>query len=449
MQTAAATSLKSLVRSAACPLREGEISGYDPLLDLVGESRFVLLGEASHGTHEFYRERAQITKRLIVEKGFSAVAVEADFPDANRINRFVRGEGDDIDAIDSLGGFKRFPAWMWRNADVLDFVGWLRAHNDDQPHARSKTGFYGLDLYSMNSSMDAVLSYLEKVDPVAARQARERYACFDSFGGDVQRYGYETALGHGYSCEDAVVSQFVEIYSRASELARLDGRVAADDFFNAEQNARLVKNAEQYYRTMYRSDVSSWNLRDSHMMETLVELERHLNHQGRPPKIVVWEHNSHLGDARATAMGHKGEWNVGQLVRQRHAGDAVLVGFTTYHGTVTASSDWGGQAERKRVRPAMQGSCEALFHETGLKRFLLPLKEKSRVKEALRQPLLERAIGVIYRPETERQSHYFHARLSDQFDAVIHFDETRAVEPLERTFTWEAGEAPETFPSGV
>jgi erythromycin esterase-like protein len=275
-----------------------------------------------------------------------------------------------------LGGFKRFPAWMWRNADVLDFVGWLRAHNDDQPHARSKTGFYGLDLYSMNASMDAVLSYLEKVDPVAARQARERYACFDSFGGDVQRYGYETALGHGYSCEDAVVSQFVEIYSRASELARLDGRVAADDFFNAEQNARLVKNAEQYYRTMYRSDVSSWNLRDSHMMETLVELERHLTHQGRPPKIVVWEHNSHLGDARATAMGHKGEWNVGQLVRQRHAGDAVLVGFTTYHGTVTASSDWGGQAERKRVRPAMQGSCEALFHETGLKRFLLPLKEK-------------------------------------------------------------------------
>lgn len=449
MQTAAHMSPKSLVRSAAHPLREGEISDYDPLLDLVGDARFVLLGEASHGTHEFYRERAQITKRLIREKGFSAVAVEADFPDANRINRFVRGMGDDIDAIDSLGGFKRFPAWMWRNADVLDFVGWLRAHNDDQPDAQSKAGFYGLDLYSMNSSMDAVLSYLDKIDPAAAKRARERYACFDSFGGDSQKYGFETAMGHGYSCEDAVVSQFVELYSRAAELARLDGRVAADDFFIAEQNARLVKNAEQYYRTMYRSDVSSWNLRDSHMVETLVELDRHLTIKGRPPKIIVWEHNSHLGDARATAMSRRGEWNVGQLVRQHFTDEVVLVGFTTYHGTVTASSDWGGQAERKCVRPALQGSFEALFHEVGLKRFLLLLREESQLKAALRQPLLERAIGVIYRPETERLSHYFHARLSDQFDAVIHFDETRAVEPLERTSMWEAGEAPETFPSGI
>ncbi len=449
MPTVVHMSPKSVVRSAAHPLREGQISDYDPLLDLVGDARFVLLGEASHGTHEFYRERAQITKRLITEKGFSAVAVEADFPDANRINRFVRGMGDDIDAIDSLGGFKRFPAWMWRNADVLDFVGWLRAHNDDQPDAQSKAGFYGLDLYSMNSSMDAVLSYLDKIDPAAAKRARERYACFDSFGGDSQKYGFETAMGHGYSCEDAVVSQFVELYSRAAELARLDGRVAADDFFIAEQNARLVKNAEQYYRTMYRSDVSSWNLRDSHMVETLVELDRHLTIKGRPPKIVVWEHNSHLGDARATAMSRRGEWNVGQLVRQHFADEVVLVGFTTYHGTVTASSDWGGQAERKCVRPALQGSFEALFHEVGLKRFLLLLREESQLKAALRQPLLERAIGVIYRPETERLSHYFHARLSDQFDAVIHFDETRAVEPLERTSMWEAGEAPETFPSGI
>jgi erythromycin esterase-like protein len=338
---------------------------------------------------------------------------------------------------------------MWRNADVLDFVGWLRTHNDDQPDAQSRAGFYGLDLYSMNSSMDAVLSYLDKIDPAAAKRARERYACFDTFGGDTQRYGFETAMGHGYSCEDAVVSQFVELYSRAAELARLDGRVAADDFFIAEQNARLVKNAEQYYRTMYRSDVSSWNLRDNHMVETLVELDRHLTIKGRPPKIVVWEHNSHLGDARATAMSRRGEWNVGQLVRQQFADEALLVGFTTYHGTVTASSDWGGQAERKRVRPALHGSFEALFHDVGLKRFLLLLREEGPVKAALRQPLLERAIGVIYRPETERMSHYFHARLSDQFDAVIHFDETRAVEPLERTSTWERGEAPETFPSGV
>lgn len=449
MHPLAHTSPKSLVEAAAHPLRDGEISDYDPLLNLIGDARFVLLGEASHGTHEFYRERAQITKRLITEKGFSAVAVEADFPDAHRVNRYVRGMGDDIAAIDSLGGFKRFPAWMWRNADVLDFVGWLRAHNDDQPNVPFRAGFYGLDLYNMNSSMDAVLSYLDKIDPDAAKRARERYSCFDGFGGDTQKYGYETTLGHGYSCEEAVVSQFVELYSRAGELAHLDGRVAADDFFIAEQNARLVKNAEQYYRTMYRSDASSWNLRDSHMVETLVELERHLTRKGKPPKIVVWEHNSHLGDARATAMGNRGEWSVGQLVRQHFAGEAILVGFTTYQGTVTASSDWGGQAERKRVRPALQGSFEALFHEVGLKRFLLLLREEGPLKAALRQPLLERAIGVIYRPDTERQSHYFHARLSDQFDAVIHFDETRAVEPLELTSNWEAGEVPETFPSGI
>jgi len=448
MKTASLMSPRSLVRSAAIPLHEGEISDYDPLLDLVGDARFVLLGEASHGTHEFYHERALITKRLIKEKGFCAVAVEADFPDANRINRFVRGTGDDIDAIDSLGGFKRFPSWMWRNADVLDFVGWLRAHNDGQFDFRSKAGFYGLDLYSMNSSIDAVLDYLDKVDPKAAKRARDRYACFDSFAHDAKRYGFETAMGRGDSCEEAVVSQFVEIYSREAELARLDGRVAADDFFNAEQNARLVKNAEQYYRTMYRSNISSWNLRDSHMFETLVELERHLTIKGRPAKIVLWEHNSHLGDARATAMGHRGEWNVGQLVRQQFADEAVLVGFTTHHGTVTASSNWGGQAERKRMRPALSGSFESLFHDAGLNRFLLPLREESQLKAALRQPLLERAIGVIYRPETERLSHYFHARMSDQFDAVIHIDETRAVEPLERTSTWEAGEAPETFPSG-
>lgn len=449
MRTLAPPSLRALIRSAADPLREDDISCYDPLLDLIGDSRFVLLGEATHGSHEFYRERAQITKRLITEKGFSAVAVEADFPDAHRVNRYVRGMGEDADAVEALAGFKRFPAWMWRNADVLEFVGWLRNYNDHRTVDAARTGFYGLDLYSMNSSMDEVMRYLEKVDPDAAKRARERYACFDAFGGDTQRYGFETASGRGYSCEDAVVSQFVEIYSRSAELMRRDGRVAADDFFIAEQNARLVKNAEQYYRTMYRSDISSWNLRDSHMVETLIELDGHLTRKGRLPKMVVWEHNSHLGDARATVMGHKGEWNVGQLMRQRFGREAVLVGFTTHHGTVTASSDWGGQAERKRIRPALSGSFEALFHEVGLKRFMLLLREENALKEALRQPHLERAIGVIYRPETESQSHYFHARLSDQFDAVIHFDETRAVEPLERTALWEAGEAPETFPSGI
>jgi erythromycin esterase-like protein len=263
------------------------------------------------------------------------------------------------------------------------------------------------------------------VDAVAAKQARERYACFDTFDRNAQRYGYEAGTGKEHSCEAEAVSQFISLSSGSAEYVRLDGRAAADDFFMAEQNARLVKNAEQYYRTMYRSDVSSWNLRDSHMVETLVALNRHLTHEAQPPKIVVWEHNSHLGDARATAMGRRGEWNVGQLLRQQFGDEVVLVGFTTHHGTVTASSDWGEPAERKRVRPALHSSYEALFHGVDQPRFLLLMNQSDSLKTALRQPLLERAIGVIYRPETERFSHYFNARLADQFDAVIHFDETR------------------------
>jgi erythromycin esterase-like protein len=441
--------IQDVIRREAVLLRPSEITDYDPLIDFIGEARFVLLGEASHGTHDFYRERAQITKRLIMEKGFSAVAVEADFPDAYRLNRYVRGEGEDADTVEAMSGFKRFPAWMWRNADVLDFLGWLRAHNDDLPQEASKVGFYGLDLYSLHTSIDLVLNYLEKIDPESAKRARKRYACFDHFGEDVQAYGYATGLGIADSCEEEVVSQLVELHNRAAELARRDGRVAADDFFFAEQNARLVKNAEQYYRTMYRSDVSSWNLRDLHMMETLVALENHLSESGNKARIVVWEHNSHLGDASATEMGRRGEWNVGQLVRHRYGRESVLVGFTTYQGTVTAASDWGGPAERKRVRPALTGSYEHLFHTTSLERFLLLMPYGSSIKTAMKAPLLERAIGVIYRPDTERQSHYFYASLSDQFDAVIHMDETRAVEPLERTVEWEEGEVFETFPSGV
>lgn len=447
-QTASAPTLE-IVRRDALPLRCDEMTDYDPLLNSVGDSRFVLIGEASHGTHEFYRERAQITKRLITEKGFSAVAVEADFPDANRVNRYVNGGKDDLDAVDALGGFERFPAWMWRNADVLDFIGWLRAHNDDLPTSATKVGFHGLDLYSLHTSIEAILKYLEKIDPDGAKRARKRYSCFDHFGTDSQRYGYAASKGIADSCEDEVARQLAELHERSSELAHLDGRVAADDFFFAEQNARLVKNAEQYYRMMYRSDVSSWNLRDSHMMETLVALDDHLSEPRKKVKIVVWEHNSHLGDASATEMGKRGEWNVGQLARKRYKDEAYLIGFTTYDGTVTAASDWGGDAERKRVRPALLGSYEKLFHETGLDRFLLLLKDGNGVASALSAPLLERAIGVIYRPETERQSHYFQASLARQFDAVIHIDETRAVEPLERSVEWEAGEVMETYPFGV
>jgi len=434
-----------VIRSAHT-LRADETTDYDELFESIGDARFVLIGEASHGTHQFYRERAEITKRLIAEKGFSAVAVEADFPDAYRVNRYVRGTSNDGGAIAALGGFKRFPAWMWRNADVLDFVGWLRSYNDRLSTSSDRVGFYGLDLYSLYSSIEAVLSYLDKVDPDAATRARDRYSCFEHFGENTQAYGYATAFGISESCERDVVEQLSELNRRASELAHRDGRVAEDDYFMAEQNARLVKNAEEYYRVMYRSDVSSWNLRDRHMVETLVMLEKHL---GADSKIVLWEHNSHLGDARATEMSRRGEWNVGQLVREIYADASYLVGFTTYDGTVTAATNWGDAAERKRVRSALSGSVEDLFHRVGQDRFYLTFAGNEQLQEALRRPMLERAIGVIYRPETERQSHYFETRLSDQFNAVIHIDETRAVEPLERTAEWERGEPAETFPFGV
>ncbi len=440
--------LTDAVRESAHPLT-GSPQDYDPLMDLIGDARFVLIGEASHGTHEFYRERAEITKRLIQEKGFTAVAVEADWPDAYRVNRYVRGVSDDTTSADALSGFDGFPAWMWRNTVVVNFVDWLREYNNALPQNAKKAGFYGLDLYSMHASMEAVLSYLDKIDPEAAKRARYRYSCFEQFGEDSQSYGYAASFGLTKPCEDAAVKQLRELQGRTGEYAQGDGQVAEDELFYAEQNARLVKNAEKYYRSMFRGRVSSWNLRDRHMAETLDQLVAHLDKQGDRTKVVLWAHNSHLGDARATDMGEAGELNVGQLVRQRYGRDAVLVGLTTYTGTVTAASTWGAPAECKGVRPALSGSYEALFHDTGMPSFLLTLRDDGKVVTALRKRLLERAIGVIYLPETERLSHYFYARLPDQFDAVLHFDETRALEPLDSTTHWERGEVPETFPSSL
>lgn len=443
-----ATILADTLRDTAHPLTGGA-DDYDPLLEMIGDARVVLLGEATHGTHEFYRERARITRRLIEEKGFTAVAVEADWPDAYRINRYVRGTEDDASPEEALSGFKRFPTWMWRNTDIVELIAWLREHNGSLPEDATRIGFYGLDLYSLYTSAEAVLNYLDEVDPEAAQRARYRYGCFEHFGEDTQAYGYAAEYGLAPSCEGEAVQQLVELQRRAAELAKRDGRIPEDEFFFAEQNARLVKNAEEYYRTMFRGRISSWNLRDRHMSETLDALFEHFEGKGQDPKIVVWEHNSHVGDARATDMGDSGEWNVGQLTRERWGRDAVLVGFTTHRGTVTAASDWGGPAERKRVRPALDGSYEALFHGTEIPGFFLPLRDREGLSDALGKSRLERAIGVIYLPRTERISHYFHARLPDQFDAVIHWDETRAVTPLERTPEWETGEAPETFPSGM
>jgi erythromycin esterase-like protein/predicted phosphoribosyltransferase len=420
----------------------GAEDDYEPLLARAYGVRHVLLGEASHGTHEFYRERAELTKRLIAEGGCTAVAVEADWPDAYRVNRFVRGIGEDRTPEEALRGFRRFPVWMWRNTVVEEFVGWLRDFNESLPDGATSVGFYGLDLYSLHASMEAVVSHLERIDPEAAERARRRYACFDQFGRDPQVYAYEAGVSGAETCEEQAVAQLLEVRNRAGELAERHAPDDADERFSAEQNARLVVNAERYYRAMFRGGAESWNLRDRHMAETLEELTAHLERTRGSAKLALWEHNSHLGDNRATEIGQTGQLNVGQLVREKYGRAALLLGFTTYAGTVTAASEWGGSAERKNVRPALPGSWEQLFHEQDAGAFLL---DPSR----LRGRRLERAIGVIYQPQTERISHYFHTRLAEQFDAVIHIDETTALEPLERTSEWDAGELPETYPTGI
>jgi erythromycin esterase-like protein len=399
----------------------------EKLLDAIGDARLVLLGEASHGTHEFYQLRAELTQKLMRDRGFTIVAVEADWPDAYRANRWVRGLSKERGPAAALEDFTRFPRWMWRNTEVIAFLRWLRAHNAARPEGE-RAGFYGLDLYSLHRSVEKVLEYLGKADPAAAQRARDRYSCFEMFGDDPQAYGWASTLGMSKTCEEEVTTQLREL---------LDVQTRSDEHFSAEQNARLVANAETYYRSMFGRRANSWNVRDQHMMETLEAL---LAHAGPQSRAVVWAHNSHLGDARATEMSARGELNLGQLVRERFGAVAWLVGFTTHAGSVTAARDWDGPAERRRVRPSLEGSWERVFHDTGQKQFVvldLPSGER-----------LERAIGVIYRPESERLSHYFQARISEQFDAVIHIDETTALEPLEAWARHDA-DLPETYPSGV
>lgn len=433
--------------TAAIHTLEGTAGNYDPLIDLVGDCQFVLLGEASHGTHEFYKARSEITKRLVTEKHFNVLALEADWPDVLRVHRYIRGQSRDASALEALEDFHRFPTWMWRNADFLDLIGWLRNFNEHRKG--SKVGIYGLDLYSLQSSINAVVRYLQKIDPKFADEARQRYSCFEDFGNDPQSYGMTASLHASLSCEDEVVAQLVDLQKHAADFLKRDGRIAEDEFFFAEQNARVAANAEKYYRAMYRGRPNTWNLRDSHMADTLDALMKHLSEQGDYPKAVVWAHNSHLGDARWTDMGQRGEHNIGQLVRERHGKNATLVGFTTYTGTVTAARNWDEPAQRRHVRPGMKGSCELMFHELEIPRFLMIPREDQEVYDYLSEPLLQRAIGVIYRPETERYSHYFSVKLAQQFDAIIHFDETRAVEPLDRDSGWEQGELPDTYPSAL
>jgi len=419
----------------------------DQLLDLVSQAGVVLLGEATHGTHEFYEMRAQLTRKLIADRGFSAVAIEGDWPEALRVDRYVRQQGDDEAAEEALAGFERFPVWMWRNLEVAEFVEWLYRHNADRDPTE-RAGFYGLDLYSLHSSMQAVLSYLDDTDPGLARRARQRYACFDQL--DPQQYGMKAHFGILDDCEDEVIEQLVEMQRRRS--ARSGRAPSGDAWFHAFQNARVVKDAEAYYRTMFAGRTASWNLRDTHMADTVELLRHQLATSKGPAKLVVWAHNSHVGDARATEIGDDGQITLGQLLRMRHPDGVALVGFTTHDGTVECATDWDEPGIHERVRPSLPGSWEELFHDTGVAQFFVTALALARnVGEHANR--LHRAIGVVYRPESERRSHYYHARLAEQYDVIVHVDNTRAVTPLEKHDSGltaaETHELPVTFPSGV
>jgi erythromycin esterase-like protein len=422
----------------------GAPNDYESLVDRVGERRCVLIGAASHGTHDFYVERARMTRSLIEGAGFNAVALEADWPPAYRLNCFVRRVGKDRTAEEALDGFRRFPRWMWRNRVVEAFATWLRGHNQ---HAPDEVGFYGLDLYSLRTSVYLVLRYLEKVDPEAAERARERFSCVDRGQGEGgEGFGTEPISGREERCEGGVLEQLLEMHRKQAEYASRDTRLPEDAHFFALQNARLVANAERYYRTMFHGGPHSWNLRDTHMADTLHALFEYLDQPRLPSKVVVWAHNAHVGDARRTEMGRQEQVTLGQLARERYGEDTYLAGLTTYEGTVTAAPDWGAPASVERVAPGRKDAYEGELHEAGLRRDLLPFETGLEVERRR----LERAIGVIYRPHAEDRSNYFEAEMPNQFDAVVHLDQTEALWPLERDPGWVPdGEEPATYPFGV
>lgn len=414
----------------------GDAERFGAMFDRFGDATVVLLGEATHGTSEFYRARAAITRRLIERHGFTIVAVEADWPDAARIDAYVRHHAP---LPRKEEAFARFPTWMWRNAEVLEFVTWMRTHNERlAPERRAECR--GLDVYSLNSSINAVLRYLDKLDPDAAKEARSRYGCLSPWQSDPARYGRAVVTGQKRPCDQALLDQLQDLLAKRLEYAAQDGEA----FFDAVQNARIARAAEHYYRIMYEGSTASWNLRDRHMFDTLQSL---IERRGEGAKAVVWAHNSHIGNAAATAMGWQGEFNIGELCRTAYRSDAVLIGFGTDRGTVAAASDWDEPMQVKQVRPSRPDSHERVFLETGVACSLTDWRSGDRtLREVLSEPRLERAIGVVYRPETERYSHYFEAVLAEQFDAFVWFEETKAVAPLPAGH--EKG-VPETYPFGL
>lgn len=430
--------LSALLRRVAEPLPSpADAVAFGRHFDRYGDARVVLLGGATHGSSQFYRARAAISRHLIEHHGFTIVAVEADWPDAARIDDYVRHQAPRPHRGDAVA---RFPSWMWRNLELLEFADWLRAHNADRA-ADARVSFRGLDIYSLSESIHAVLTYLDRVDPGAAIEARRRYGCLTPWQDEPSDYGRAALMSGRSNCEERAVAQLRDVLDRRLDNMRDDGEA----WFDAVQNARIVRAAERYYRAMFVSSTESWNLRDRHMFGTLEAL---LAHQGDGAKAIVWAHNSHIGNAAATAMGWQGEFNVGELCRMAHGDEAVLIGFGTDHGAVAAASDWGGPMEIKTVRPARHDSYEHAFHQSGIARFLTDWRrpDKAGVANALRDPRLERAIGVVYRPEIEREGHYFEAVMAEQFDAFVWFDETNAVTPLG---VEQAHGAPEIWPFGL
>jgi erythromycin esterase-like protein len=435
----ATAALLAAVRSLSRPLRTP--ADLDPLLHRVGEARYVLLGEASHGTHEYYAWRDAISRRLIEEKGFSFIAVEGDWPDCYRVNRYARGYPDSgAGAREVLHNFERWPTWMWANKEVVELVAWLRRHNDGRPEGR-KVGFYGLDVYSLWDSLYQVLGYVGKHQPSALAAARRALRCFEPYGEDVQEYAGATRWV-GESCEDEVVALLAEL-RRAAPPYPDDGREA---HFNAEQNALVVRDAEHYYRTMVRGGPESWNVRDRHMAQTL---ERLMRHHGPQARGIVWEHNTHVGDARFTDMADDGMVNLGQLVREAHPeGDVVLVGFGSYRGSVIAGAEWDAPMARMAVPPGRPGSWEDVLHRAGAADRLLLLDE-ARGDKGLLEERGHRAIGVVYHPEYEHYGNYVPTVLPRRYDAFVYLDETKALRPLHEVRPREEGEVPETYPWGV
>jgi erythromycin esterase-like protein len=422
------------LRAASEALPPIENPAFGARFDRFGSARVVLVGEATHGTSEFYRARAELTRRLITQHGFNIVAVEADWPDAAAVDRYVR-ERPRVERAEPV--FARFPTWMWRNLEVEEFVHWLHAFNRERP-ARERVEFRGLDIYSLGASISAVLAYLDQADPAAAADARRRYGCLTPWQDEPATYGRDVLRGDP-GCESAVIAQLRELLDR-----RLGGLAGdGEEFFEATQNARLVRSAESYYRVMYHGARESWNLRDQHMFETL---ERLLERRGPGAKAVVWAHNSHIGDASVTEMGQRGEINIGLLSRRRWPGQTALIGQGTDRGTVVAADDWGQAMRVKTVRPSREDSWERQFRDAGIVRSLTDWRERPDLRDALSDARLERAIGVIYRPESERMSHYFDAELSGQFDAWLWFEETSALTPLQGDQTVGM---PDTWPFGL